>query len=96
MTRHEEVEKYGINTRDKKYLLAHLSGEKLTPTQAVHAKCYECMGYYADGKVDCGISDCPLYQSHRYNPHRIVKKKNLTDEQRKEMGERLRRAKREA
>ena len=96
MTRHEEVEKYGINTRDKKYLLAHLSGEKLTPTQAVHAKCYECMGYYADGKVDCGISDCPLYQFHRYNPHRIVKKKNLTDEQRKEMGERLRRAKKEA
>ena len=41
MTRLEEVEKYGLNTRDKKYLIAHLSGENLTPTQAIHAKCYE-------------------------------------------------------
>ena len=95
MTRLEQVEKYGLNTRDKKYLIAHLSGEKLTPTQAIHAKCYECMGFYADGKADCGIETCPNYPMMRYNPHRIVKKRNLTDEQRKELSIRFKNIKRE-
>ena len=89
MTRLEQVEKYGLNTRDKKYLIAHLSGEKLTPTQAIHAKCYECMGFYADGKADCGISDCPLYPFMRYNPNRIIKKRILTDIQRQSLSDRF-------
>ena len=95
MTRLEQVEKYGLNTRDKKYLIAHLSGEKLTPTQAIHAKCYECMGFYADGKADCGIETCPNYPMMRYNPHRIVQKRILTDEQRKELSNRFKNIKRE-
>lgn len=93
---YEEVDEHGINTRDKKYLLAHLNKDKLSPSQAIHAKCYECMGYYIDGKQDCGIKDCPLYPFFRYNPHRIVRKKNLTDEQRREMGERLKKARKGA
>ena len=44
MTRYEEVEEYGLKTSDKKHLLNYLAGEKLTPMQAIHAKCYECMG----------------------------------------------------
>ena len=36
-----------------------------------------------------------LYQLHRYNPHRIVKKRNLTDEQRKELSIRFKNIKRE-
>jgi hypothetical protein len=95
MTRLEEVEKYGLNTIDKKHLLAHLSGEKLTPMQTIHSKCYECMGYYVDGKADCGIETCPNYPMMRYNPHRIVKKRNLTDEQRKELSIRFKNIKRE-
>ena len=91
MTRHEEVEKYGLNTIDKKHLLAHLSGEKITPMQAIHSKCYECCGYFADGKADCGISDCPLYSFMRYNPHRIKVKRILTDEQHTELRERFKR-----
>ena len=37
MNRLEEVEKHGIATRDKKYLIAHLSGDRLTPMQAIGA-----------------------------------------------------------
>ena len=92
MNRYEEVEKYGLQTRDKKYLLKHLVGEKLTPMQAIHSKCYECMGYYVDGKSNCQVPDCPLYQFHRQNPHRITVKRFLTDEQRVEIGERLKKA----
>jgi len=93
MNRLEEVEKYGLNTRDKKYLLSHLSGEKLTPTQAIHAKCYECMGCYADGKADCGISDCPLYPFMRYNPNRKINKRILTDKQRRDLSIRFKKNK---
>ena len=42
-------------------LLKHRSGKKLSYKQAVLAKCNECMGFYADGKLDCQIPDCPLY-----------------------------------
>ena len=28
---------------------------------AVLWKCYECCGYYEDGREDCGISSCSLY-----------------------------------
>ena len=28
---------------------------------AIYAKCYDCMGFYEDGIMDCGCSDCPLY-----------------------------------
>ena len=89
MTRLEQVEKYGLNMRDKKYLIAHLSGETLTPTQAINAKCYECMGLYADGKMDCKIPECPAYPYMRYNPDRIVKKRVLTDEQREALRDRF-------
>ena len=38
-----------------------LEGGKITLGQAVKAKCFDCCGYYEDGKVDCGVRDCPLY-----------------------------------
>ena len=47
-------------------LMKHRSGKKLSYKQAVLAKCYECMGYYADGKIDCLIPDCPLYNFMPY------------------------------
>ncbi|MDP3028607.1 MAG: hypothetical protein Q8O04_03770 [Deltaproteobacteria bacterium] len=48
-----EVEKYGVKARGKKEILKHLSGKKITLLQAVQAKCFDCMGYYSDGKMDC-------------------------------------------
>lgn len=35
--------------------------EKPTLKLAVLAMCHECMGHYADGKVDCENYGCPLY-----------------------------------
>ena len=49
------------------YLLKHFQGEDLTRSQAIKAKCCDCMGYYIDGRVDCEMSDCPLYS---YMPYR--------------------------
>ena len=41
--------------------------EKPTRKQAGLAMCHECMGYWADGKVDCETVRCPQYY---YQPYR--------------------------
>lgn len=33
---------------------------------ALKAKCYDCMGGYADGIMDCSVTSCPLYPFHPY------------------------------
>jgi hypothetical protein len=40
---------------------------KITRKAAIESKCHECSGYYVDGKVDCQVPGCPLYQ---YMPYR--------------------------
>lgn len=57
----EAINRHGTLVRGKKELLAYLSGKRLTPRQTVIAKCYECMGFFADGRADCSIPDCPCY-----------------------------------
>jgi len=47
--------------RGAKELASYVLGGKLTLKRSVLAKCFECCGNYADGNVDCRISECPLY-----------------------------------
>lgn len=51
----------GIKAKGSKELKKHKEGGKLTRRQAIHAKCYDCLGGYADGKTDCALPYCPLY-----------------------------------
>lgn len=51
-------------------LRRHLSGETLTLSQAVKAKCAECMCNYADGRQSCEMPECPLWHFMPYNPSR--------------------------
>ena len=51
----------GIRAKGRKEYLKHKSGGRLTPKQAILARCYDCMGYYIDGRMDCQIPECPLY-----------------------------------
>lgn len=62
-----DIEKYGLLSSGRTALLKYLRGEKIHRPAAVKAKCCECMGYYADGRVDCENPDCPLYP---YMPYR--------------------------
>ena len=87
---YESIESMPL-AKGKQELLNHLNNEKLTLKQAVHAKCYDCCGYYQDGKVACTCKKCALYPFHPYNPVKRVTK-NLTDEQKKAMGDRLKSA----
>ena len=56
----------GVLAQGKRQLKEHLHGKKQTRKNAMLAKCYECMGYYADGKSDCEMQECPMYP---YNPY---------------------------
>lgn len=51
----------------RKELIQHLEGKKLTFRKMCLAKCFECMGGYNDGAVDCQIPDCPLYPKMPYH-----------------------------
>jgi hypothetical protein len=55
-----EISAYGIAAQGRAELIAHLSGKRLTRDQAIRAYCYDCMGYFEDGKADCKQADCPL------------------------------------
>ena len=50
----------------KPQLIKHLNGKRLTFKGAILAKCYECMGFFRDGKIDCQIKTCPLYPFQPY------------------------------
>jgi hypothetical protein len=80
-TRFEDIEKHGLSARGRKEILAHLEGKKLTLKQAVLGKCYDCMGYYSDGKVDCEMKNCTLYPFMSYNPNRAKSSRVMSDKQ---------------
>jgi hypothetical protein len=65
------------------------SGKQVSPKAAIMAKCYECCGNYADGAVDCGIPDCPLYIYMPYQTTRERKKRFVSEEQRAAAGKRF-------
>lgn len=48
----------------------HQQGKRLTLKPAVHAKCFDCMAHYDDGRRDCEMPECPLYS---WMPYRGVK-----------------------
>jgi hypothetical protein len=56
----EQVKKCG-RFIGRPHLIKHLEGSRLTQREIIEAKCFECMGGYADGPYDCRIPDCPLY-----------------------------------
>jgi hypothetical protein len=51
--------------------LKNLNGGKMTYKQACTAKCYDCMNQYTDGKVNCEITGCPLYQFMPYRENGV-------------------------
>jgi hypothetical protein len=60
------IPKNGVVAKGKRQLEAHFRGEKLTPLDALLAKCYDCQGFYLDGKRDCECPSCPNYSRMPY------------------------------
>jgi hypothetical protein len=42
----------------------------------INKKCEQCMGYFADGRQDCRIPDCPLYT---FRPYKDKAEKKATE-----------------
>ena len=68
-----EIKKHGKTARGRQELLKHLDGGRLTLKQAVNAHCYDCTGFFADGKVDCGLKHCSLHPFMAYNANKVKK-----------------------
>ncbi len=89
---YKEVEEKGSAFQGKSELLKHLNREEITKSQAIKAKCYDCMGYYGDGKQDCKVERCPLYPWVPYKEGGVRKSRILSEEQKEAMGTRLKNA----
>lgn len=56
------IEEHGKKAQGKReYLEYQETWKKPSPKQAILANCYQCLGFYTDGRDDCEIPDCPLY-----------------------------------
>lgn len=64
----ESVLRYGKTAQGRKELLKYFDGGKLSTLQAIKAHCYDCSGFYGDGKVSCEMPDCSLFHFMPYNP----------------------------
>ncbi len=64
-TKHD-TNKHWKKAKGRSELLRHLQGGKITRAEAIFAKCYDCMGNYADGLMDCEIDYCALYPYFPY------------------------------
>ncbi len=59
--RHLEIVKNAPQAKGKASYIKYLEGGRITAIPAIQCKCYDCMGYYADGRRDCKMPDCSLY-----------------------------------
>lgn len=63
----------------------------ISPLKAIRAKCLECSAGSSLAVRECNIPECELFD-FRFGKNPFRKKRILTDEQKKEMGERLKKA----
>lgn len=68
--------------RGRKEYQIYLEGGSLSARQAIIGKCYDCMGGYPDGTMDCYVEDCVLHDFMPYREGgRIIRRgKNKTEE----------------
>lgn len=64
-------------SQGRNFFVNHIkSGSILTARQAIIANCAHCMGFYADGREDCGSEWCPSYRWMPYGKIKRNKKQN--------------------
>lgn len=62
---------------------------KISPLKAIRLKCLDCCCGSSKMIQTCGITDCSLWTFRSGKTGRIGKKSILTEEQRRELGQRL-------
>ena len=76
-----DILKHGKTAKGKKELIKYLEGGRLTPKQAIQAKCYDCLCYMVDGRQDCKMPKCSLYPFMTFNENKQKRKNSVTSGQ---------------
>jgi uncharacterized protein YjdB len=86
-TLYEMIDHDGLSAIGKTHLLKHIDGGKLSRKEAMQAKCYDCMGYFIDGRADCRIKNCPMFDYRPFKDRPESKKiaKTMLSEANKEV-----------
>ena len=63
----DSIKRDGLRARGKSELVRHLEGGRLIFKEAIYANCYDCMGFFMDGRNDCELLRCPLYPFMIFN-----------------------------
>lgn len=66
--------------------MRYLKGGELTIDEAVRARCYDCMTYYADGAGDCRMPECSLYPYMPFRSVALLKKASAVKADNKKSG----------
>ena len=61
----EWINKHGSMARGKRELIGFLRGEALTMKESILANCYQCAGFYMDGRKDCEVKGARFMSSCR-------------------------------
>lgn len=69
------IKREGKLVRGRAEIIKFLEGKPLTARQTVLARCYDCMGYFVDGRQDCDCPMCPSYPFMAYSTKPRVKHK---------------------
>ena len=64
---------------------------KTNPIKAIREKCLDCCCGSAAEVKECTIEECPIYP-YRFGKNPFRQKREMTEEERKELGDRLREA----
>jgi hypothetical protein len=92
-TRKEKIAKIaeiGKECSGRRELVSFLEGKSITRVQAIKALCYECMGYYSDGRECCGCTECPLFPFTPYSTDKSqAKTRTITPEQKESSRKRM-------
>ena len=81
----EWIKKHGSTARGKRELITFLRGESLTMKESILANCYECTGFYMDGRRDCEVEGCAFHVFMPYRKGGAVKVRKVSEETKAKM-----------
>jgi hypothetical protein len=79
------IKKHGSTARGKRELIAFLRGGTLTMKESILVNCYQCTGFYLDGRKDCEVEGCPLHVLMPYRKGGAVKVRKVSEETKAKM-----------
>ena len=78
----QEAREHGAR---KARMIGFFRGEALTMKESILANCYQCAGFYMDGRKDCEVEGCPLHVFMPYRKGGAVKVRKVSEETKAKM-----------